>query len=187
MMEAAKRRKTEELSGKAAYDALVDKKHCPKCGAQQKYDEVREKKKECPACKAVYRYKVDWARVSKEFFDTNNVAVKKAFVVKVNPEDELKRAEYDVKHISAKIRDDYLRAISVAEGERQALEAEQRMRHINLTKTRSDRLKRNPEEEYKRAVEAADKEKLDQQEILRKAVDKAQLMKVKYVSLPGLY
>ena len=37
--------------GKAGYDALVDKKQCPNCGAKQSYDEVKEKRKECPNCK----------------------------------------------------------------------------------------------------------------------------------------
>lgn len=51
--EAAARSRREEQDfsiGKAAYDKLVDKKICPKCGAKQSYDEVKEKRKKCPNC-----------------------------------------------------------------------------------------------------------------------------------------
>ena len=52
--EATERGRREELEfsmGQAKYDAVVDKKQCPKCTAKQSYDEVKEKRKPCPTCK----------------------------------------------------------------------------------------------------------------------------------------
>lgn len=69
--EAEERARREDLlfeMGKRDYDALVDKKRCPKCGAKKSYDEVREKKKICPNCKVEYCYAVDWAKISRQFF-----------------------------------------------------------------------------------------------------------------------
>jgi len=69
--EADERTRREELEfeiGKKDYDAIVDKKMCPKCGAKKSYDEVKEKKKLCPNCKVEYCHAVDWAKISKSFF-----------------------------------------------------------------------------------------------------------------------
>ena len=48
MMHRSKLNRLQESMGKADYDARLDKKYCPKCGAQQKYDEIIEKKKNVP-------------------------------------------------------------------------------------------------------------------------------------------
>lgn len=66
-----RRRRTaiETARGKAAYDALVDKKFCPNCGGKRSYDEYKEKKKKCQKCMVDYVNKVVWnSRMSKEFF-----------------------------------------------------------------------------------------------------------------------
>ena len=56
-MEAEERSRRDELEfamGKAKYDALVDKKTCPRCGAKQSYDEFKEKRKSCVHCNVEY-------------------------------------------------------------------------------------------------------------------------------------
>jgi hypothetical protein len=56
-MQTEERARREDLLfqiGKKEYDAIVDKKRCPKCGAKKSYDEVKEKKKLCPNCKVLY-------------------------------------------------------------------------------------------------------------------------------------
>lgn len=61
----------EELAfreGEAKYEALVDKKYCPRCGAKQKFDEVKNKKTKCPVCQEEYRKKITWGQVSRDFF-----------------------------------------------------------------------------------------------------------------------
>ena len=66
------------------YDALVDKKICPSCGATQKYDEIREKRKLCPTCKEPYEYKVKWSRVAKNFYERQKKAAEKSNQEKEN-------------------------------------------------------------------------------------------------------
>lgn len=107
--EAEERNRRDELQfrmGKADYDARVDKKTCPRCGAKQSYDEFKEKRKNCVHCnveycaavilyrcvpKGHYLYvtnllcsvQVSWEKVSRHFFQSNlefsqRVAEKKA-------------------------------------------------------------------------------------------------------------
>jgi ribosomal protein S27AE len=45
------REEREFKMGQADYNAKIDKKTCPQCGAKQSYDEVKEKRKQCPNCK----------------------------------------------------------------------------------------------------------------------------------------
>jgi hypothetical protein len=69
--EAEERNRRENLTfemGKAKYDALIDKKACPECGAKQSYDEVKEKRKVCPNCRVEYCPQLSWAKVSQRFF-----------------------------------------------------------------------------------------------------------------------
>lgn len=69
--EAEERNRREELAykiGKQDYDALLNKRVCPKCGAKQSYDEVKEKRKLCPNCRVEYIIPLTWAQVSKGFF-----------------------------------------------------------------------------------------------------------------------
>jgi hypothetical protein len=59
--EAEERNRRDELEfemGKAKYDARVDKKTCPRCGAKQSYDEFKEKRKNCVHCNVEYCAKV---------------------------------------------------------------------------------------------------------------------------------
>ena len=58
----------KDAEGEAAYEAIIDKKHCPKCGAKQKYDEIKSKKTQCPGCKVDYCHKITWGQVQKKFF-----------------------------------------------------------------------------------------------------------------------
>jgi len=58
----------KDAEGEAAYEAIIDKKHCPKCGAKQKYDEIKSKKNQCPGCKVDYCHKITWGQVQKKFF-----------------------------------------------------------------------------------------------------------------------
>lgn len=55
--EAEERNRRDELQfqmGKADYDAKVDKKTCPRCGAKQSFDEFKEKRKNCVHCNVEY-------------------------------------------------------------------------------------------------------------------------------------
>ena len=68
--EAEERNRRDELQfqmGKADYDARVDKKRCPQCGAKQSYDEFKEKRKTCPNCRIEYCAAVSWERVGGRF------------------------------------------------------------------------------------------------------------------------
>ena len=84
--EKDKRKTIDESIGKANYDAKIDKKRCPHCGAQQKYDEIKEKKKNCPSCNVEYVSKVVWGTVEKEFMEKNMIAVEKSKALRHNPE-----------------------------------------------------------------------------------------------------
>ena len=69
--EAEERHRREDLEdriGKAAYEASLDKKYCPSCGAKQSYDEVKDKRKECPNCKVEYKRKIVWEQIQNNFF-----------------------------------------------------------------------------------------------------------------------
>lgn len=69
--EAGERMRREDLQhqiGQTEYEAKVDKKYCPSCGAKQSYDEVKEKRKLCPNCQVEYSRKLTWGSVSKAFF-----------------------------------------------------------------------------------------------------------------------
>ncbi|RYG68901.1 hypothetical protein EON64_04075 [archaeon] len=69
--EAEERNRREELQfkmGKKDYDALVDKKVCPQCGAKQSYDEVKEKRKLCVNCRVEYTNPMTWAKVRNKFW-----------------------------------------------------------------------------------------------------------------------
>ena len=93
--ELYKHSRLKDEIGKAEYDALVDKKYCPKCGAQQKYDEIKEKKKNCPQCNIQYANKVVWGKVSKQFMNKNKQAVQNAFANWYDPHEDLKRVYID--------------------------------------------------------------------------------------------
>jgi uncharacterized protein YktA (UPF0223 family) len=181
--ENARRQDLEAAIGETAYSKTIDKKHCPKCGAQQKFDEVVEKKKNCPTCNVSYCAKISWGKVSDSFFTKNKAAVDRAFILKVNPEEQLKRAQYEVKHITHKIDDDYSRALEKAVREKEYLIKYQQQRHVNLSKIREERLKVDPEEEYDKAVLQAEAVKKDQSILLAKAIEHEQRMQIKYVSL----
>lgn len=69
--EAEERNRREDLAfriGQQDYDALVDKKICPLCGAKQSYDEVKEKRKKCPNCSVEYANPRTWGKVSAQFW-----------------------------------------------------------------------------------------------------------------------
>ena len=69
--EAEERHRREDLedrTGKAAYEASLDKKYCPQCGSKQSYDEVKDKRKECPNCKVEYKRKIVWEQIQNNFF-----------------------------------------------------------------------------------------------------------------------
>ena len=71
-MEAKQRQKVDSLEaqmGKAAYDAIIDKKVCPTCGSKQSFDEYKEKRKKCQICNVEYRSKLTWAQVGRGFLD----------------------------------------------------------------------------------------------------------------------
>jgi len=179
--ENSRRRDLEAAIGEAAYSKRIDKKYCSKCGAQQKFDEVVEKRKNCPTCNVPYCPKLDWERVKDGFFKKNMAAVERAFVLKVNPEEQLKRAQYEVKHITRMIRDDYRRALDKAAQEKDALIKDQRKRHVNLSKIREERLKLDAEEEYDKAIETAEAVKREQNLLLQKAIENEMKMQLKYV------
>ena len=67
-MERSRRQQMEFNRGKAEYDAKIDKRVCPQCGAKQSYDEFKEKRKKCPNCRVDYAYRVDWNRIQSRFF-----------------------------------------------------------------------------------------------------------------------
>lgn len=55
-----RRNAVEQRRGKEAYDALVDKKFCPRCTAKRSYDEYKDKKKRCSNCNVEFTSKVVW-------------------------------------------------------------------------------------------------------------------------------
>ncbi|CAM9952553.1 unnamed protein product [Ectocarpus sp. 13 AM-2016] len=67
--ERAKNAAMEHRRGELAYKAVLDKRVCPGCGAEQSYDEVEEKRKICPNCEAEYRKPKTWASVRKDFLN----------------------------------------------------------------------------------------------------------------------
>jgi hypothetical protein len=77
MKEADRRRSMERAIGEADYKAVVDKKQCPNCGANQSYEEVKEKKKNCPNCNVEYTSKIQWGDVQRRFFNAQQQAAKK--------------------------------------------------------------------------------------------------------------
>eukprot|EP01039_Chlorochromonas_danica_P003743 gene3743-4092_t len=95
--EAEERNRREELTfmmGKQNYDAKVDKKICPRCGAKQSYDEVREKRKICPNCNVEYCNALTWAKVRNRFWKKCN--------------DYAKRVNQHREEILQQIEDDFL-------------------------------------------------------------------------------
>lgn len=68
--EAEERNRRDEIEfqiGKANYDARVDKKACPQCGAKQSYDEFKEKRKSCVICNVEYCSKVRYSHMHKVY------------------------------------------------------------------------------------------------------------------------
>jgi hypothetical protein len=68
--EAAQRahlRDLEHRRGELAYQAVLDKRSCPGCGAVQSYDEVVEKRKHCPNCHQEYKKGKTWSNVQRAF------------------------------------------------------------------------------------------------------------------------
>ncbi|CAE7654921.1 unnamed protein product, partial [Symbiodinium microadriaticum] len=75
--EAKHRARLDDLEfnmGKKDYEALVDKRYCPSCGAKQSYDEVKEKRKRCPNCNVEYRRKISWGDVGSDFYKRQSKA-----------------------------------------------------------------------------------------------------------------
>ncbi len=67
-MEAKELKRREDLKvaqGKLDYDAKIDKKCCPNCVTEQKYEEVVGKKKHCQDCNVEYKPKKTWSNVEK--------------------------------------------------------------------------------------------------------------------------
>lgn len=59
----------ETRRAKAEYEARVDKKVCPSCGATQSYDECRHHKNKCRDCKKAFKHKLLWQEVGSGFID----------------------------------------------------------------------------------------------------------------------
>ena len=156
MMHRSKLNRLQESKGKADYDARLDKKYCPKCGAQQKYDEIIEKKKKCPDCNVAYMPKISWTSVGKEFFDKNKVAVEKMYKKLHNPEIDLKRAENDLHRLGLKIHEDWRKMLQEALDYKNILEKERSQRHVNITKCKAKKLTLDPQEEYKKMITRAE-------------------------------
>lgn len=75
--ERKRRSAVEHRRGKEAYDAIVDKKFCPRCTAKRSYDEYREKKKRCSNCNVEFTSKVVWTqRMGTEFFKRDHEFIK---------------------------------------------------------------------------------------------------------------
>lgn len=69
-MEAGERARREQLRRtreEAAYVDRVDKKECPCCGNTQSYSEFTQKRKKCPNCGVLYRSRIVWSDVAKDF------------------------------------------------------------------------------------------------------------------------
>lgn len=67
--EKKRRAAVENRRGKQAYDAILDKKFCPRCGGKRSYDEYKDKKKRCSNCNVEYTSKVVWtASTGRRFF-----------------------------------------------------------------------------------------------------------------------
>ena len=162
MMYRSKLNRLQESIGKAEYDARVDKKYCPKCGAQQKYDEIMEKKKKCPICEVTYMPKVAWSRVGEEFFEKNKIAIEKMYQKLHNPEIDLRRAENDLHRHTLKMHEDHRKMIQEALDYKHMLQKERSQRHVNITKCKAKKLELDPEAEYKRMLELAEKHKEEQ-------------------------
>ncbi len=58
----------EQSRGKKEYDAIVDKKFCPRCGAKKSYDDVKENRKKCNNCNIEYTTKIAWNKVKNDFY-----------------------------------------------------------------------------------------------------------------------
>ena len=65
--EHGRREKLNERIGKKAYDAILDKKYCPGCGAKQSYDQILNKIKKCEDCGIAYKAKTTWTSVQGNF------------------------------------------------------------------------------------------------------------------------
>ncbi|EGZ29484.1 hypothetical protein PHYSODRAFT_477866 [Phytophthora sojae] len=69
-MEAAERNRQKKLElsrGENDYNARLDKKSCPKCGAPQSYSEFRDKKKKCQMCGVEFRFVNAWGDIEHSF------------------------------------------------------------------------------------------------------------------------
>lgn len=70
--EAVERSRVDRLNltvAKATYDALIDKKFCPKCKAKQSYDDIKEKRKKCNNCRVDYVTHIEWNKVKRDFYN----------------------------------------------------------------------------------------------------------------------
>jgi hypothetical protein len=70
--EAVERSRVDRLAlaaAKASYDAIIDKKFCPRCKAKQSYDDIKEKRKKCNNCRVDYVTHIEWNKVKKEFYN----------------------------------------------------------------------------------------------------------------------
>ena len=65
--ENERRKKLSESIGKKSYDAILDKKFCPNCGAKQSYDQIINKVKKCEDCGLAYKAKTTWTSVKGNF------------------------------------------------------------------------------------------------------------------------
>eukprot|EP01031_Cornospumella_fuschlensis_P027877 gene27877-33662_t len=111
--EAEERNRREELQfkiGKLDYDALVDKKVCPQCGAKQSYDEVKEKRKLCVNCRVEYTNPLTWAKVRSRFWKKCQEFSKRVAQHKQEILDELER---EFKFVTKKVVDERGKVVEV--------------------------------------------------------------------------
>jgi hypothetical protein len=69
--EASERSRVDRLDvdkRKSDYEAVLDKKYCPKCGAKQSYDDIKEKRRKCNNCHIEYKTKIAWNNVKNNFY-----------------------------------------------------------------------------------------------------------------------
>ena len=134
--ERARRQRMKDRVGQKEYDALLDKKVCPRCGNFQSYDEVQSNKKSCQECGVPFVASTSWNKVGRGFFARQEKALEKQGERRRRVAEAVAREERDSlrggggrRPLWHEVQDDFFRRLEEsqdrAEAERRRLEEEQ--------------------------------------------------------------
>ena len=90
--------KLDEERGRAAYDAILDKKMCPECKTKMAFNEWKEKRKLCQNCNVEFTSILAWGDVEKRFFSNQRNNLSKSYEKKASIERRVEEEALILRH-----------------------------------------------------------------------------------------